>query len=454
MARKTGLLRLGAFFNPTGHHVASWRHPQSQADAGVNFAHYAEISRTAERGKFDMIFLADNVGVRQAHIDALSRSAQYIANLEPFTLLSAIAAVTSRIGLVCTATTSYNEPYHVARKFASLDHISGGRAGWNLVTSGMAVEAYNFGRDAHYGHAERYDRAREFAEVVVALWDSWDDDAFVRDKASGQFFDPAKMHVLNHVGKHFKVKGPLNIARPPQGHPVIVQAGTSDDGMDVAARFAEVIFSANLTMESCQAYFKEVKTRAAQKFGRSPDHIKVMPGLSCYVANTEKEAEEKYQYQNSLMHPIVAREILSTVLGGIDLSPYDFDGPLPENLPMTQGSQSHFKYVTDLARTEKLTMRQIAERVAGARGKLVVKGTPAQIADMMEQWYVEEAADGFNIMPPTLPGGLDDFVALVIPELQRRGLFRADYTGRTLREHLGLPRPASRYDSRATEAAE
>jgi FMN-dependent oxidoreductase (nitrilotriacetate monooxygenase family) len=453
MARPKGELKLGAFFNPTGHHVASWRHPRSQADAGVNFAHYVEIARTAERAKFDMVFLADNVGVREAHIDALCRSAQYIANFEPITLIAALAAVTERIGLVCTATTSYNEPFHIARKFASLDHISGGRVGWNLVTSGMAAEAYNFGRDAHYGHAERYDRAREFAEVVVALWDSWDDDAFVRDKASGLFFDPAKLHRLNHVGRHFKVRGPLNIPRPPQGHPVIVQAGTSDDGMDVAARFAEVIFSANLTMESCRDYSREVKRRAAQKFGRNPDHLKVMPGLSCYVGRTTEEAEEKYQYQNSLMHPIVAREILSTVLGGIDLSPYDFDGPLPENLPMTQGSQSHFKYVTELARTKNLTIRQIAEVVAGARGKLVIKGTPAQIADFMEHWFCEEAADGFNIMPPTLPGGLDDFVEMVIPELQRRGLFRTEYSGRTLREHLGLPRPASRY-ARATEAAE
>ncbi|HWP25822.1 MAG TPA: LLM class flavin-dependent oxidoreductase [Xanthobacteraceae bacterium] len=453
MARPKGELKLGAFFNPTGHHVASWRHPRSQADAGINFAHYVEITRTAERAKFDMVFLADNVGVREAHMDALCRSAQYIANFEPITLIAALAAVTERIGLVCTATTSYNEPFHIARKFASLDHISGGRVGWNLVTSGMAVEAYNFGRDAHYGHAERYERAREFAEVVVALWDSWDDDAFVRDKESGLFFDPAKLHRLNHVGKHFKVRGPLNIPRPPQGHPVIVQAGTSDDGMDVAARFAEVIFSANLTMESCQDYFREVKRRAAQKFGRNPDHLKVMPGLSCYVGRTAEEAEEKYQYQNSLMHPIVAREILSTVLGGVDLSPYDFDGPLPENLPMSQGSQSHFKYVTELARSKNLTMRQIAEVVAGARGKLVIKGTPAQIADFMEHWYCEEAADGFNIMPPTLPGGLDDFVEMVIPELQRRGLFRTEYTGRTLREHLGLPRPASRY-ARASEAAE
>jgi N-acetyl-S-(2-succino)cysteine monooxygenase len=453
MARPRSQLRLGAFFNPTGHHVASWRHPGAQADAGINFKHYVEISQTAERAKFDMIFLADNIGVRQAKMEALSRSAQYIANFEPITLISALAAVTERIGLTCTASTSYNEPFHIARKFASLDHITGGRAGWNLVTSGMDIEALNFNRDKHYGHAERYERANEFAEVVTALWDSWDDDAFPRDKESGQFFIPEKMHFLNHVGKHFKVKGPLNIPRPPQGHPVIVQAGTSDDGMDVAARFAEVIFSANLTIDTCQAYFKEVKTRAQDKFGRNPDHLKVMPGLSCYIGRTEEEAKEKYEYQNSLMHPIVAREILSTVLGGVDLSPYDFDGPLPE---LERGNSSHstFDYVTGLAKRDKLTMRQIAQVVAGARAKLVMVGTPKSLADQMEQWYVEEAADGFNIMPPYLPGGLNDFVEMVIPELQRRGLFRTEYTGRTLREHLGLPRPRSRYERRAREAAE
>ena len=454
MARPSAQLRLGAFYNPTGHHVASWRHPGAQADAGINFKHYVEIAQTAERAKFDMIFLADNVCVRDAKMEALSRSAQYIANFEPITLIAALAGVTERIGLTCTASTSYNEPFHVARKFASLDHISGGRAGWNLVTSGQSVEARNFGRDFHFGHAERYQRANEFAEVVVALWDSWDDDAFMRDKASGRFFDPEKMHFLNHVGKHFKVKGPLNIPRPPQGRPVIVQAGTSDDGMDVAARFAEVIFSANLTIDTCQKYFKEVKTRAQDKFGRNPDHLKVMPGLSPYVGRTAEEAKEKYDYQNSLMHPIVAREILSTVLGGVDLTPYNFDGPLPDNLPMSEGSQSTFKYVTDLAKKDNLTMRQIAQVVAGARAKLVMVGSPKQLADQMEQWYVEEAADGFNIMPPYLPGALDDFVELVIPELQRRGLFRTEYTGRTLREHLGLPRPPSRYAQRSTEAAE
>jgi alkanesulfonate monooxygenase len=453
MARPRAQLKLGAFYNPTGHHVASWRHPGAQADAGINFKHYVEIAQTAERAKFDMIFFADNIGVREAKMEALSRSAQYIANFEPITLISALAPMTSRIGLTCTASTSYNEPFHVARKFASLDHISGGRAGWNLVTSGMEVEAKNFNRDKHYGHAERYERANEFAEVVTALWDSWDDDAFPRDKESGQFFIPEKMHFLNHKGKHFQVAGPLNIPRPPQGRPVIVQAGTSDDGMDVAARFAEVIFSANLTIDTCQKYFKEVKTRAREKFGRNPDHLKVMPGLSVYVGRSETEANEKYDYQNSLMHPVVAREILSTVLGGVDLTPYDFDGPLPD-LPRGNASHSTFDYVTGLAKRDNLTMRQIAQVVAGARAKLVVKGTPKQVVDMMEEWYCEEAADGFNIMPPYLPGALNDFVELVIPEMQRRDLFRTEYTGRTLREHLGLPRPPSRYATRANEAAE
>src|SRR5215210_884563 len=243
-------MRLRAFFNPTGHHVASWRHPRADADAGINIAHYVNLARMAERGKFDMLFLADSLGVREASMEALSRSAQYIANFEPLTLLSALALVTKNVGLVATASTSYNEPFHVARKFGSLDHISGGRAGWNLVTSTQQMEAKNFGRDQHYAHRERYERAREFARVVLGLWDSWDDDAFIRDKYSGQFFNPSKMHAINHTGLHFSVRGPLNLPRPPQGRPVIVQAGGSEDMIEVAAEFAEVIFCAPLTLES------------------------------------------------------------------------------------------------------------------------------------------------------------------------------------------------------------
>ncbi|HLQ90791.1 MAG TPA: LLM class flavin-dependent oxidoreductase [Xanthobacteraceae bacterium] len=443
MSRK-GLMRLGAFFNPTGHHVASWRHPRAQADAGINFKHYVEMTQAAERAKFDMVFLADNVCVREANMEALCRSAQYIANFEPITLLSALSALTTRIGLVATASTSYNEPFHVARKFASLDHLSGGRAGWNLVTSGQEAEAKNFGREKHYQHGERYERAREFAQIVVGLWDSWDDDAFVRDKESGLFFQPDKLHALNHKGENFSVRGPLNIPRTPQGRPVIVQAGGSEDMIKVAAEFAEVIFCAPLTLEAAQKFYAELKSRVAAH-GRNPDHVKIMPGLSAIIGRTEAEAEERYEYLQSLIHPMVAREILSMVLGHVDLSSYSLDDPLPENLPLSNASQSTFQYVTDMARKEKLTMRQVALRVAGARGKSVVKGTPLAVADQMETWFREDGCDGFNLMPPFLPGGLDDFIEMVLPELRRRGLFRTEYEGRTYRENLGLPRPQSRY---------
>ncbi len=437
-------MRLGAFFNPTGHHVASWRHPRADADAGINFQHYLAVTRTAERAKFDMVFLADNVCVRDAKMEAISRSAQYIANFEPLTLLSALAPLTSHIGLVATASTSYNEPFHVARKFASLDHLSGGRAGWNLVTSGQEAEARNFSRDKHYLHGERYERAREFAEIVVGLWDSWDDDAFVRDKQSGLFFHPDKLHALNHKGESYAVRGPLNVPRTPQGRPVIVQAGGSEDMIKVAAEFAEVIFCAPLTLEAAQKFYANLKSRVSAH-GRSPEQVKIMPGLSAVIGRTESEANEQYEYLQSLIHPVVAREILSLVLGNVDLSDYPLDGPFPENLPLSNASQSTFQYVIDMARNEKLTLRQVAMRVAGARGKSVVRGSPSQVVDHMEQWFKEGGCDGFNLMPPFLPGGLDDFVELVLPELRRRGLFRSEYEGKTLREHLGLARPPSRY---------
>jgi N-acetyl-S-(2-succino)cysteine monooxygenase len=439
-----GQLRLGAFFNPTGHHVASWRHPRAQADAGINFQHYVDITRAAERAKFDMVFFADNMCVREANMEALSRSAQYIANFEPLTLLSALAPMTSHIGLVATASTSYNEPYHVARKFASIDHISGGRAGWNLVTSGQEAEAKNFGREKHFGHGERYQRAREFAQVVVGLWDSWDDDAFVRDKESGQFFHPEKLHPLNHKGENFSVRGPLNVPRTPQGRPVIVQAGGSEDMIAVAAEFAEAIFCAPLALAQAKKFYAELKDRVASH-GRDPDQVKIMPGLSCIVGRTSAEAQERYEHLQSLIHPMVAREVLSMVMGNVDLSRYSLDDPMPEDLPKSNMSHSTFDNVMDMARKEKLTMKQVALRVAGARGKAVVKGSPIEIADEMEEWFRSEGCDGFNLMPPFLPGGLDDFIEMVLPELRRRGLFRTEYQGCTLRDHLGLRRPASRY---------
>ena len=352
--------------------------------------------------------------------------------------------MTSYIGLVATASTSYNEPFHVARKFASIDHISGGRAGWNLVTSGQEAEAKNFGREKHFVHGERYERAREFAQVVTGPWDSWDDDAFVRNKETGQFFHPDKLHALNHIGENFSVRGPLNVPRTPQGRPVLVQAGGSEDMIEVAAEFAEVIFCAPLSLEHAKKFYANLKSRVAS-LGRDPDQVKVMPSLSCIVGRTADEAEERYAHLQSLIHPMVAREILSMALGNVDLSPYPVDGPMPCHLPKSNASQSMFDNVMDMARRDKLTLKEVALRVAGARGKAVVKGSPLQIADQMEDWFRQDGCDGFNLMPPVLPAGLDDFIDLVLPELRRRGLFRTEYAGRTLREHLGLRRPPSRY---------
>lgn len=446
MPRPNEQLRLGVFFNPTGHHVASWRHPEAQIDAGINFEHYKEITLTSERGKLDMIFFQDSVAVRRAPLEALSRAAQYVANFEPLTLLSALSSVTTNIGLTATASTSYNEPYHVARKFASLDHLSRGRAGWNLVTSVQDAEAQNFGREKHFNHDERYERAREFADIVLGLWDSWDDDAFIRDRESGLYFEPDKLHTLDHKGSHFSVRGPLNVPRPPQGHPVIVQAGASDAGIKLAAEFAEVVFCSPNSLNVAQSYYQRLKGEM-EKHGRAPYHAKVLPGLSPVIGETMSEAEEKNDALQEIIHPVVARGILETVLGYIDLSDYDFDGPMPE-LGETNASQSTVDELTMIAREENLTIRQLALRVAGARGKLVLMGTPGHIADFMEDWFTNYGCDGFNILPPILPGSLNDFVDHVVPELQRRGLFRTEYQGTTLRENLGLPRPLSRYETK------
>jgi alkanesulfonate monooxygenase len=437
-------MRLAAYFNPTGHHVASWLHPRAQIDAHINIRHYVEIARTAERAKLDLLFLADAVATRHAHIEALSRSVQFVAHLEPLTLLSALAMATEHIGLVATMSTSYNEPYHVARKFASLDYISNGRAGWNVVTSGQTEEAKNFNRTAPIPHADRYRRAHEFVEVVLGLWDSWDDDAFVYDREHGLFFDRDKMHPLSHKGEFFSVEGPLNVPRPPQGYPVVVQAGASDHGIELAAQYAEAIFSPHLTIEEAKRYYDNVKGRMRQ-YGRDPDHLKILPGISIIVAEDEATARKDFDTIQSLIHPVVGREILSTMLGGVDLSKCDPDKPLPDDLPVSQMSRSHFESIVALGKRENLTVRQLGARVAGARGKNTFTGSVKQVADYMEEWFVKDACDGFTLMPPYIPGSHDDFCNLVVPELQRRGLFRKDYEGTTLRDHLGLPRPQSRY---------
>lgn len=451
MTGRSGQLKLGAFLYPTGHHIAAWRHPEAQADAGSNFAHYVGLAQAAEAAKFDLVFMADGVGTRGADIEALSRTAQrYVAQFEPITLLSALAAVTKNIGFIATASTSYNEPYHIARKFASLDHISGGRAGWNLVTSASDHEAHNFGRDEHYAHAERYERAEEFADVVRGLWDTWEEDAFPRDKQSGIFFDPEKQHVLNHKGKHFKVRGPLNISRSPQGHPVLVQAGSSEPGKELAARTAEVVFTAHQNIDDAKAFYADLKGRMV-KYGRSRDELKVMPGIFPVVGRTEEEARKKFQEIQDLIHPVVGLSLLNGMSGSVDLSQYPVDGPVPD-LPETNNSKSRQKLLLDLARRENLTIRQLYLRIAGARGHWQIVGTATQIADQMEAWFREEAADGFNVMPPHLPAGLADFIEHVLPELRRRGLFRSEYEARTLRENLGLKIP--RHPARTQIAAE
>jgi FMN-dependent oxidoreductase (nitrilotriacetate monooxygenase family) len=437
-------IKLGAFLMATGHHIAAWRHPDAHASGGLDFAHYAELARIAERARFDAVFFADGVSVRDTHLPSLSRTAR-ADHFEPLTLLSALSVVTQHIGLIATVSTTFNEPYNLARKFASLDHLSGGRSGWNLVTSSTESEALNFSFDRHPDHALRYERAREFYDVVAGLWDSWEDDAFIRDKESGVYFDPDKLHVLGHNGKHFQVRGPLNVARSPQGWPVVVQAGASEAGRELAAQTAEVIFVAHQTFEEAQSFYRDVKGRLA-KYGRAPDHLKIMPGIFPIVGRTQEEAEAKFAALQDLIHPTVGLSLLSNMSGGVDLSQYPLDGPLPE-LPETNGGKSRQRLLFDLARRENLTIRDLYLRIAGARGHQQVVGTPRSIADQLQQWFEEEGADGFNIMSPWLPGGLTEFADQVVPELQRRGLFRTEYEGRTLRENLGLPRPANRHSA-------
>lgn len=446
-------MALGAFLYPTGHHAAAWRHPQAQADAGINFKHYAAVAQAAEAAKFDMLFLADSAGARGEDWGALARfSTHYVAQFEPLTLLGALAAVTERIGLVATASTTYNEPYALARKFSSIDHISGGRTGWNLVTSGNEREAHNFGLEKHPPHDERYRRAAEFLAVAEGLWDSWEDDAFVRDKQSGIFFDPDKVYSLDHRGEFFKVAGPLNIPRSPQGWPVLVQAGSSEAGKELAGASAEVVFTAQQTLADAQAFYRDVKDRAIAH-GRSPDDVKILPGIFPVAGRTESEARAKFEELQDLIHPDVALSILEHRLG-VPLRHLPLDGPPPKDIPLTNAAQSRQALLLELAEREGLSILELGLRVAGARGHWQVVGTPEQIVDRMEERFLNEGADGFNVMPPYLPGGLTDFIELVLPELRRRGLFRTEYEGRTLREHLGLGRPGRRHKhNKAIESA-
>jgi FMN-dependent oxidoreductase (nitrilotriacetate monooxygenase family) len=438
-------LHLNAFVMGNGHHEAAWRHPGSDPRRGLTLQHFAEIAQIAERGKLDSLFLADGV--------ALWSNVRYNSHssFEPLTLLSALSTVTERIGLIATASTTYNEPYHLARKFASLDRLSGGRAGWNIVTSAGQEEAQNFNRDVRPAHSLRYERATEFLQVATRLWDSWEDEAILADAQAGVFADTELIHSLDHQGDHFQVRGPLNIPRPIQGYPLLVQAGSSETGKEYAARFAEAVFTAQQTFQDAKAFYDDVKARL-EHYGRRPDQIKILPGISPILGATESEARQREADLNDLINPEYGRQQLSKMLDH-DLSGHDLDGPLPEISGHTEGNKSRFDLVTTLARRENLTIRQLIARLAGGRGHRVVAGTPVQIADEIEYWFTEGAADGFNIMPATLPAGLTDFVNLVVPELQRRGLFRTEYAGTTLREHYGLQRPVNQFTRTAQEEA-
>ena len=437
-------LKLGAYFTGSGVQGDSWRHPLADVDAGWNFERYKRYAQTLERGCFDALFFYDNVF---AATDALTveRSPQ-APRWEPIVLLSALAMVTERIGLVASVSTSYSEPYNVARQFAALDHLSKGRAGWNVVTSTGGGE--NFNLPGHREHGARYERAHEFVDVVTGLWDSWADDAFVADKASGRWADPGKLQVLNHAGAHFQVRGPLNAARPPQGWPVISQAGASEDGKGLAARIGEMLYTAAQDIAEARAFYADVKARAAA-LGRAPGHIHILPGVMPVIGRTQAEADDKWgALLESRDADMVLRALSNYASLGIDLTglPLDAKVPLPAHLPLTNSHQSRQKLLVDWIRKEQPTVQQLYTRWSAGGHRMLV-GTPQTIADDFEHWFSTGAADGFNIMFSSAPQGLDDFVELVVPELQRRGLFRTAYEGRTLRDHLGLPRVPNRHFS-------
>ncbi|KAJ6160750.1 hypothetical protein N7470_004146 [Penicillium chermesinum] len=433
MADQKKQLHLTAFMRPVSLHTGAWRYPGSYSDANFNFKHIVQFAQKLEAAKFDAFFMADHLAVLNMPLEALKRS-HTVTSFEPFTLLSALSAVTDKIGLAATASTTYDLPYHVARRFASLDHLSNGRAAWNIVTTGNPESSKNFGFDEHMVHGDRYKRAREFYDVVTGLWDSFADDALTRDVESGEYFKPERLHVLNHEGEEFKVRGPLNIARPPQGWPVIVQAGQSEPGRQLAAETAEVVFCSPRDIQSAKELYADLKGRV-EKAGRQRDGLKILPAALVIVGENKQDAQVKRLKLDSLVHYDSAIASLSIALG-TDASGLDPDGPLPEDLPETNASKTSRESVEKLAQTEGLTVRQLAQRMGG-QGGLAFLGSPSEIADEMEVWLRRR---------PRM--GLDEVTEKLIPELQRRGLFRQDYTGSTLREHFGLPRPENQFFKR------
>ena len=444
MARQ---LHLNAFLMGVGHHEAAWRHPRTDSRNLFEVSHFQNLARLAERGRLDSVFFADGlaVGPRVKHNTQ--------AVFEPVTLLSAMAVATEHVGLIATASTGYHEPYTLARAFASLDHISKGRAGWNIVTSAGADEAANFGIEGIPDHAGRYRRAAEFVDVATALWDSWQDDALRLDAGSGIFADPAKVHTIDHAGDLFRVRGPLNSPRSPQGRPLLVQAGSSESGREFAARYAEAVFTAQRSVDEGRAFYRDVKARAI-RFGRSADDIKILPGIVPYLASTETEAGDLEQQFTDLISPEYSLRQLSNMLG-VDLTTHSLDAPLPPLPPIEQiqGNKSRYQLVKDLAGRESLTVRRLIAKLGGGRGHRTFAGTPEQVADDLQTWFEAGAADGFNVMPPYLPGGLEDFVDHVVPILQRRGLFRTEYTATTLRGHYGLGDRPSRHTPAVAETS-
>jgi FMN-dependent oxidoreductase (nitrilotriacetate monooxygenase family) len=448
MSKRPGKLHLNAFLMSVGHHEAAWRLPESDAFGSTNIEHYKELARLAERGKLDSLFLADSPMLW----NSIGRRPS--GTLEPTVLLTVLASVTKHIGLIATASTTYNEPYNLARRFATLDIISGGRAGWNIVTTAGIEAARNFNLQELPSHAERYARSTEFVDVSLKLWDSWDDSAALGDKERGVWGDEQKVYPPRHVGRHFKVEGALNVPRSPQGYPLLVQAGSSEDGKALAARYAEAVFTAQQTLEDAQSFYSDLKART-RALGRDPETIKILPGLVPVIGSTEAEARALEEELDRLIKPEYAKRQLAQTLR-VNEQDLDLDSELPKDLPdedAIEGAKSRYTLVVSLARRERLTVRQLIGRLGGGRGHRTFAGTPEQVADVMQHWWENGAADGFNVMPPVLPSGLRIFVDQVVPILQQRGLFRLEYEGATLRENYGLSRPTNP-NAQALEAAQ
>ena len=440
----TRRMHLNLFIQSRGHHEASWRHPKASALPLTDIQYTVEMTQKAEAGLFDSIFLADVLGLWN---DVENAPFNW---LEPITTLGALAMATSKIGLIATASTTYSEPYNLARQFSSLDHISRGRIGWNIVTTWSSQAGENFSGKGQISHAERYERAEEYMSVVEGLWDSWSDDAVLDDRMGGRYADAKCVRRIDHAGKYYQVAGPLNLPRSPQGRPVFVQAGSSDTGKRFAARYAEAVFTAHLEKSTARAFYADLKSLTTAE-GRNPDDVVILPGFSPVIGSTEAEAKRYAEELNALADPEVGRKRMSSRFGGYDFSHLPLDKQLsPEDFPdpaSVEASRSRTEVIVGFVKQEKPTLRQLLAKLAGARGHFTFEGTPEQVADLMEDWVANGVADGFNLMPPVLPDMLDVFIAEVVPLLQKRGLFRTAYEGDTLRSHLGLARPSVRFGS-------